>query len=228
MAFPLTHLLVADEISKTDPDPGLFLLGSIAPDAIHYRPKYKNWSSKGFSKNGIGPAKKITHLCPISDEKWGYITDNNGWAQQVKNFLNQNPNSPQHKGYAAHILTDILNNQTIWTTFRKNHPKEAAKGYSGRYYDELKNIDLKLYHEYYKNSRIPELLKDTTAKDMPNLVAAEEIHAIRDNILYVQYKDAPPPSQMDYLYVNFDEVLDFIQEAARYVYTFPEELCIIK
>ena len=86
MAFPLTHLIVAENITKTHDikDESDFLLGSIAPDAVHYRKSFV-----GASMSEIGKAKKASHLCPVSDEKWGSITDNDGWLICVENFLGE-------------------------------------------------------------------------------------------------------------------------------------------
>jgi len=86
MAFPLTHLLVAkkiiDKLQDNIVSKELFVLGSIAPDAVHYRKEFV-----GAAMSGIGAAKKITHLCPVSDEKWGQVTDNDGWVECIKTFL---------------------------------------------------------------------------------------------------------------------------------------------
>ena len=54
---------------------------------------------------------------------------------------------------------------------------------------------------------------------MPGFVSAEEIHAIRDNLLYEQYKNVAEDVQTlqdEYTYVTYEEVLDFIKEAAEY------------
>ena len=52
-------------------------------------------------------------------------------------------------------------------------------------------------------------------KDLPCLVTAEEMHAIRDNLLYEQYDDVPT-SEASFGYLRYDEILDFIDSAARY------------
>ena len=226
MAFPLTHLLVANELIKTAPwlvgdEPELFLLGSIAPDAVHYRE-----GLVGASQLGIGEAKKITHLCPISDEKWGQTTDNIGWEKRAKDFFLSNTGgdvgaSSLSAGYAAHVLTDIFTNMGIYHNFRTNYPGEAAKGYQSDYYRDLKNIDIRLYHEIYKSSGIANALANAVAQDMPGLVSADEIHAIRDNLLYEYYNSEVARTDTDYMhaeyiYVTYGEVLEFISDAAAY------------
>jgi len=238
MAFPITHLLVADALlsrhPRDDADAAQFLLGALAPDAVHYR--------EGFTaseKKDIGAAKKITHLCPISDERWGAVTDNEGWICCIKEFLqtqadpiaksasaegsitpaleNSNNFHALLEGYAVHALTDCYNNMTLWHRFRTQHPAEAAKGYASGYYHDLQEIDIRLYLAYVKDSKIERLLAMAEPCDMPGLVSAKEIHAIRDNILYENYKGRVPFKSHEYAFVTYDETLEYIAKTADFI-----------
>ena len=62
MSYAMTHLLVADRFLKTHPADNneLFMLGSIAPDAVHSRPD--------FTKR----IKADSHCLP-EEENWGEI-----------------------------------------------------------------------------------------------------------------------------------------------------------
>ena len=215
MAFPLTHLLVAYELltrlPRPDHDASLFLLGAIAPDAVHYRQEFIS-----AEQATIGATKKISHLCPISDEKWGQVTDNDGWIECIKQFLRKH-RDPMAEGYATHVLTDIYNNTTLWRGFSTLYPQEAAKGYKSGYYADLRNIDARLYQSIPHVGQIENLLRETTAHDMPRLVSAEEITAIRDSILNDEsYKPPLPTPSREYTYVTYDEMLAFIQDAADF------------
>ncbi|MCL2200150.1 MAG: hypothetical protein FWB80_14655, partial [Defluviitaleaceae bacterium] len=143
MPFPLTHMCVAWRILEKNPLPqkeaAQFMLGAISPDAIHYRAEYQ-----GAEMKNIGPAKKTTHLCPVSEEKWGQVTDNVGWEKIIRDFSRAHRGDPFAQGYASHTLTDLHNNSTLWKTFITNHPTEAAKGYASDYYKDLKAIDTRL------------------------------------------------------------------------------------
>jgi len=214
MAFPLTHLCVAYHILTKHPIPApeLFLLGSIAPDAVHSRAEFK-----GSSQSNIGPAKKVTHLCPISDEKWGRITDNDGWVESVKAFISKNPNNPLLLGYAVHVLTDIFNNKGLWHYFSTNYPEEAARGYNSNYYADLRNIDLRLYNEFVKNSKMMDLLKNSTSQDISGLIARDELEDIRNHLLNIAYADIPDNAYTNnYFYVTYDQTLEFINDAAEF------------
>ena len=211
MAFPITHMLVAERILESYPSTEMFVLGSVAPDAVHYRNSLLN-----APKSELGPAKKITHLCPINDEKWGYVTDNEGWIECVRLFLRQN-DSPLAIGYAVHVLTDCFNNKGLWRSFREDFPQEAAKGYKSGYYRDLQEIDLKLYLSRFKGGKIERLLADAKPSDMPALVSAAEINAIRDNILYENYNGRRANFSHKYEFISHDETLKFIDEAADFI-----------
>jgi len=207
MAFPLTHLLVSDELLTRKPrcetEAAQFLLGSLAPDAVHYRENII-----------LGPTKKISHLCPVSDEPWGKVTANDEWAEIVIAFARSNPDSLA-QGYATHCLTDIFTNKTLWMKFRTQHPQEWEKGYKSGYYQDLRNIDARLFLEIKPD--IFSLLAKAKATDIPGLVSADEIQAIQHNILYVQYKVPPAAPCREYFYVTYDETMDLIQKAADFV-----------
>jgi len=214
MAFPLTHLLVAEEVLERFPtlSPEQFLLGSIAPDAVHYRAEFLNSSQKN-----IGATKKITHLCPVSDEKWGQVTDNDGWVVCVKNFLSKHLNNSFAQGYAVHVLTDLFNNKTLWHNFRTKHPNVAAKGYSSEYYQDLRKIDLRIYKEVICTGNIFNLLKKATPQDMPGLIFAQEIYEIQNNLLSVAYANIPQNiNTSDCKYVTYEDTQKFIKEAADF------------
>lgn len=241
MPFPLTHMCIALRIlKKLHPDteivPGYsflkipkissasscttgelmhnraqFILGSVAPDAVHFRKEFKD----GASQSEIGPTKKVTHLCPISDEKWGFVTDNHGWIEKVCHFMAENTDNPLAIGYGVHVLTDISNNLGPWNEFRTNYPEEAAKGYASGIYTDLKNIDTRIYHELYKNSEIIELLQKSIPAELPSLVSFEEVEAIKHNLLNQQYNNIPTEYSTDSCtYLTYERTLEFIEETA--------------
>jgi len=214
MAFPLTHLCVAKRIIDTldIPSPELFLLGSIAPDAVHYRTEFM-----GATQSGIGPAKKITHLCPVSDEKWGQVTDNDGWVECVKQFLHHHPNDPFTQGYAVHVLTDIYNNISLWRAFITKFPEEAAKGYASDYYRDMQNIDFQIYNEFVKERDIQRLLQEAAPQEMPGLITADELGRLQHNLLHVQYANAPENvDTSNCFYVTYQQTLDCIDATAAF------------
>lgn len=216
MAFPLTHLIVAMNMIKSHniEDEADFLLGSIAPDAVHYRKSFV-----GASMSEIGQAKKISHLCPVSDEKWGSVTDNEGWQSCVKMFLQEHEKTSFRVGYATHVLTDIFNNKTIWNDFRTNHPSEAIKGYKSAYYDDLRHIDTLLNDNRAVIELICEKLAQAEAVGITGLVSSDEVEAIKQTMIY-EYGNVPQIGNYDKFYatkfVSYDKMLIFVKEAVLY------------
>jgi hypothetical protein len=183
MPFPVTHLRVADDVSRflllDDERAAAVLLGSLAPDGVHYRA-----GLAGAAMNEIGAIKKMSHLCPVSDERWGQVTDNEGWLAEVKRLmptLYRDKNDDLAMGYVIHVLTDLYCNLTIWKDYRANYPEEAAKGYASTYYREIPLLDLELYQQK-EMGRILQLLPLAAARDFPGRVSAAEIDAIRGSI----------------------------------------------
>jgi hypothetical protein len=208
LSFPLTHLLVAYEIC---PSPQ-FLLGSISPDAVHYR------GGEGYStKAGIGALKKVTHLCPVSDEKWGQVTDNDGWLEIVRDFLHLHGRDEFAAGYACHALTDMYNNKSIWRNFREKFPAEAAKGYASEYYADMKAIDTWLYFNHPNARTVLDVLGGVGEALLWDgaPVSVEEVNGIRHNIVHIHFKDAREEPH-NYKYVTPQDMMDFIAKAAQF------------
>jgi len=216
MAFPFTHLCVAFHITKklnlNIQEKADFLLGSIAPDAIHYRKSFL-----GAEMKNIGAAKKITHLCPVSDEKWGHVTENDKWSDCVKDFLKPYNSNYFAYGYAVHVLTDIQNNKSIWTEFRLTFPEEAAKGYTSGYYDDLKKIDSNLFWGLDCSSDILETLAKATSQELYGLVSLEEVDAIKNNIVHEHFKDSVEDLNYKYKFISLDQTINFIHDTADYI-----------
>ena len=84
MPFLMTHLHVAKSMYQRIPeaikDLSQFLLGNIAPDAVHNRMGYTS------------EYKRVSHLC-VGNERWGMVTNNDEWTESVLKFLRKNKNS---------------------------------------------------------------------------------------------------------------------------------------
>jgi hypothetical protein len=94
MPLPMVHVSIAVKLWENEgvsEIPPSFLLGSIAPDAIHMR------------KNTNREDKKYTHFNIESGNNLDPI------KEKYRNYIAQNPDSDWHwfvRGYFAHVLTD--------------------------------------------------------------------------------------------------------------------------
>ena len=217
MSFPIMHLCVAYKAGlsrfNNRQDFADYILGSLAPDAVHYR----NLNDNAFEyTSNLGAAKKITHLCGSINQSWGQIADNDDWNRLIHEFLIKN-NDPFSIGYAAHVFTDLYNNTSLWRWFRENYPDRLKQGYNSEYYDDFRKLDLKLYQEYEHINNILDLLSISIAKEMPNLVSKDEVLAIRHNILEVSYKNKPKPDVSSNAFFTFEKIMEFLENAVLYV-----------
>jgi len=225
MAFPMVHLRVAYGVALAlglnEDDTSAVLLGALAPDGVHFRPRFNN-----ATQSGIGAAKKLSHLCPPGSEPWGQVTDNDGWVAEALrlHYVWQGYDTSDYLalGYVTHVLTDIYNNITIWHDYRTAFPMEAAKGYASEYYAGLSALDLALYHEA-ETGRIMHLLPMATPRDFAGRVTAIEIEAIRAGLFsrsngnFTVYIDSTAPDVSAFMYVTFDQIKQFVTNAKDFV-----------
>jgi len=74
-----------------------FLLETLAPDSVHFHNNYNS------------DMKKSSHLC-IGNERWGWVTNNDEWLNNVLAFLYNNKNSKEFDfiyGYCSRIVANI-------------------------------------------------------------------------------------------------------------------------
>lgn len=164
MPLPMVHIAVAVQLAqKTGQSPSAaFLLGSIAPDAIHMRPNIRL---------GDQGDKEITHLnLPVD-------TDDH---QRVRVMLTQYADETSSlkqfaAGYAAHILVDRFWIQTIMRPFSASLPAEMDDATCRTlYYQETDQIDCNLYQYMPWRGTVWENLRQAKSPDFqPWLFAAE-------------------------------------------------------
>ncbi|MGG4214018.1 hypothetical protein [Paenibacillus sp. FSL L8-0638] len=104
LPWPMVHFAISENLSINDPSPN-FLLGSIAPDAIHMRGKVSR-EEKGVTHlvhNDKLPAKEL-----IMEKCKEYLLKQAG--PEWKDFV---------IGYFSHIYTDLRWTDTVYFDFEK-------------------------------------------------------------------------------------------------------------
>jgi len=125
--------------------------------------------------------------------------------------------SPIRMGYFFHVFTDIYNNLTLWQNFRTNHPEEAAKGYTSKYYEDMRNIDIRLFQELPESPHIMELLAKAKAERVPGLITRRELERFQNNMLHEHFQKSDPNPSREYTYVTYDESLAFIDNTIEFL-----------
>jgi len=211
MPYTMTHLIIADNVSKvfTKHINNLpqFYLGNIAPDAIYNRANY------------ISDYKKDSHLC-VGDEKWGMITNNDEWKNNVINFLNNHKNSENHDfivGYCCHILSDIYNNIALWIPFKQQYPDEIEKGRNNLMLRETNMIDIELALTHEKKDIFWSNIQQSAGVDLADIIYAAEIEKQKDNILNIWYADKERQDLTLNEVVTVEIIMNFIKNAVDFV-----------
>jgi hypothetical protein len=208
MPFPMVHLSIARNILGTAHHikrPCQFMLGSIAPDSVHFRPDFES------------EMKKASHLV-IGDERWGRVTDNAGWKENVLRFLElmKDFEDPDFiLGYCAHVLADIKHNIEIWTPFRLEHQHELDSGQGSALHREAVEVDFELYRTCRERPEMWDLLEQAQAVDIPGIVRSSDIERARSHLLYKQYLGRKPVDTSAYKYVTVKRMTDFAADASR-------------
>jgi hypothetical protein len=133
MPLPMVHLSVAVSLSAKAGyfAPADFLLGSIAPDAIHMRP-HANEADKQhvhLMDLDISHAEMLQLFC----SKYG---------------LEAFPKLGFSAGYLTHLLTDFLWKQVVIDPFRQKLPAGLSeKEVRSIYYRDTDHVDFDLYRQ---------------------------------------------------------------------------------
>lgn len=213
MPFSMTHLYVAQRMCTLGAPiacPGAFYLGSIAPDAVHYRPSYHS------------DMKLKSHLC-VGTEKWGRVTNNTEWQANVmahlKRWMDAGPTGARRDflvGYAAHILTDIRNNIDVWTPYRLAHGAlDAHTPLPGGYHEECWRLDEAMFH-WPEREMLWRDFKCAEPWGVEGCVSSGEVARMHESMLGERYTDATTDA-LENQYVTSERMRRFIEDAAERV-----------
>lgn len=203
MPLPMVHLAVAMQVypsRKTLPSPA-FLLGSIAPDAIHIR------------RDTRTEDKHYVHLRKAADQvKLSHV------QKLLRRYRNDESETIDFaEGYVVHILTDMAWFSTIYESFRSSLP-DGLSHIERRtlYYQETDQIDFNLYAQMPRRSELWELLKIARPIDFDSLLTAEEIRGWQQRVLhwFTEIKEEP---KIQPKHITDEIVQRFITEAVQVI-----------
>lgn len=183
MSYPMVHLKVAYRLLARDDGgriekPGDFLLGSVAPDAVHFHDEY----------NVL--LKERSHLWKFGP-RWGITLDSEGWLEAVRKFWKEHQ-SVEHRdfmaGYCTHLLTDWENDRCIWTPFREKMMRGAdLDEVYGQYAAEAYGIDQWLYQDDRESPEIWRLLEQGQVYGVEGCIREEDLARQKQSLLYEQF-----------------------------------------
>ncbi len=197
MPLPMVHLGVAKNLVNIFDIKELpsFYLGSIAPDAVHMR--------EGFNPED----KRISHM---------RNEDKNLWESQIISYIKAKVNKDDFlTGYGVHILTDIIWNRTLHSSFKEKYSKHNSPIQDERsaYYNDTDKLDFELFYNLSYTNELWENLSRSKAVDVTGLVYSDEIAAWNERTLH-WYDSGHSQHQNPIKYIAYDELIDFINNTA--------------
>lgn len=183
MSYPMVHLKVAYGLLLRYGDgwierPGDFLLGSVAPDAVHFHDGYQV------------SLKEKSHLWEFGPH-WGITLDSEGWLEAIRKFWKENQsvgNWDFMAGYCTHLLTDWENDRCIWTPFREKMMQGAdLDEVYGQYAAKAYGIDQWLYQNDRESPEIWRLLEQGQICGVEGCILKEDLARQKQSLLYEQF-----------------------------------------
>lgn len=209
MSYQMIHLEVAYRLLEHYQwinSPGNFLLGAIAPDAVHFHKEYQV------------DLKEKSHLWNCGP-KWGITTQSDKWKRNVLDFWNLHKEDTDRDyiaGYCIHILTDWLNDIRIWTPFRDaNMENEGVEEIYHIYGQEAYGSDQWLFRNSQNTGEIMKLLKDSRACAVEGGVDPKIVAAQKQHILCKQYENAVEYEIDSYQYCSRNVLMEFVEECVK-------------
>jgi hypothetical protein len=221
MPLPMVHIAIAVkmyEVEGMQPPPS-FLLGSIAPDAIHMREGAGREQKQQTHFHLESADQQFIQRVRKYYQKYAVKAAN----EEVRDTINQKHATEAAneeardfiKGYAAHVLADFLWYHSVSSDFRNSVPPTIYRE-EGRtlYYRETDQVDFNLYHKEEWRSRMWELLGSSPAIEAPQLLTAGEIDGWRDRTLR-WFTELSKEPNVEPLYITETKVRSYIDSASE-------------
>ena|GEM_PF-674327 len=217
MPFQMVHLSVARKAAMLVPgaikDFSQYYLGSLAPDAVHFRADFTR------------ELKRISHLC-CDDEPWGETIDNEGWTENVLRFRRAYEGDAGMdfiNGYCVHVLTDVRNNIDLAIPFKLREfqamqiPDAHRATALQRFNADALYADRRIYAESPYRKGIWADLRRSGVTALRGIVSETEVRKIREHILDVQYQNVPVDASHIADVFSYAEYARFMDVAARWI-----------
>lgn len=189
MPLPMVHLAVAVRLYERHQralDPH-FLLGSLAPDAIHARPQTTRAD------------KNRTHFY-FNEDQTAFVKRVHAYLAEHLTDAAQPRERTFAAGYATHVLTDSIWAMSVFTRFRR--AADAVMDAAARrrmYYQETEKVDFLLYRNEPWRTAVWENLQRAQAQDVPELLTADEVAKWQEHTLTWFAEHAEPEAQPQYI-----------------------------
>ncbi|WP_230493819.1 hypothetical protein [Paenibacillus polymyxa] len=198
LPWPMVHFAISENLSINDPSPN-FLLGSIAPDAIHMRGKVSR-EEKGVTHlvhNDKLPAKEL-----IMEKCKEYLLKQAG--PEWKDFV---------IGYFSHIYTDLRWTDTVYFDFEKNYRGEK-NDVRKTYNLEVSQVEFDLLRSMGSTEKLFTKLLKAKGYTINPYITQLEVNQYRDNkVRWLQ--DLKNEPHIAPIYFKAEIIKIFVSETSR-------------
>ena len=199
MAQPMMHLLIADKVYTEKLGSfysyGDFLLGSIAPDAVHVKENYTR-ELKDISHYRFNSKSSISYFDTFIDK---YCTsENKGFAV----------------GYLIHLLSDMIWYHSVRVPFKEEFLKAPTYNMSMNeaYYADCEQIEQLMFWEK-DASRIIKAISKSKAYSLEGLIDSEDIEVWKEKLIF-EYNNKRKTS-LHTTYISEQQIRDYIINCAK-------------
>lgn len=215
MAGQITHMEIAYKlIDRLGIDEGKeeFILGSVAPDSVHFDDDYLSKKVHSHLFENCGP--------------WGDTQNYDNWLINIKAFwyryvvTEEDQNLKAfYTGIVVHCLTDYWNDLSIWRTLQKKMmPPLSLEEFKEGYSPEYMRIDRWLFQNIDDADEIMELLENSHETDCEDYVKATCIARMKRHLIDVQYNLPDPIDVSGHKFYTADLMRQFVSEVPDKVY----------
>lgn len=216
MAGQITHMEIAYRlIDRLGIDEGKeeFILGSVAPDSVHFEDDYLSKKIHSHLFENCGP--------------WGDTQDYDNWISNIRAFWHKYVETEKdtvrrafHLGICVHCLTDYWNDLLIWRALQKKMmPPMNLEEFKEGYYPESNRIDRWLYQNIDDEGEIMKLLGNSREADFEDFVRGQALADMKKHLIYEQYNLPEPIDVSRHIYYKADMILWFVREV-------PDRICM--
>ncbi|WIV20337.1 hypothetical protein QPK24_06490 [Paenibacillus polygoni] len=197
MPWPMIHFAVANEIYEGQVS-SAFLLGSIAPDAIHAR---EGATRREKMQSHFVRDDRLADPVLLTSKYLKYIdlSEDPAWKAYIA-------------GYFIHIFTDERWTATLYADFERKVQKDAVK-IRKIYNEEVSQLEYHLLRSSYRIDNILTQFETAKGFEVAPFVSAEEVETYRDMKLEWLRNPKNEPG-IELIYFTEERVHDFIKKTA--------------
>lgn len=214
MAYTMTHILAAEKLLHEfgkETDYSTYILGSIAPDAVH--------ACADFSKE----LKERSHLFP-EGLRWGKVegeADAQKWLANIKSYYISNRD--QHdasflKGYMVHLLTDVYCSVHFYGPFvqsiRHGHHYEEK---FAQYKKESYCVNYYFFLQFSQDKSLYHILHKGKAETLGHVLQKEILESRIEQLFGFEFKPWDISHIADHEMCRIEDMEHLIQNACTFV-----------